>query len=78
MKKPPAPIRKPLTAADLDRAQCSAPGCTHEDHTYLFLHNRCHPRAGSNVAYNMITKTLTVRCRHCERFSAEIAVAHGP
>lgn len=71
MSMPPMP----QTRYDLDRAQCGTPGCTHEDHSEMFLHSACHPRAGHRVSYHLITGTLEIRCRICHQLAAEIAVA---
>jgi hypothetical protein len=64
-----------LTRTQLDRAQCSTPGCTHEDHREMFLHAKCHLDAGLTVAYNLATGSMLLRCIECGRPIAEVAVA---
>jgi hypothetical protein len=62
-----------LTRKELDEATCQSPGCTHQDHGPLHLHSRCHPSAGTRVAYAQ--GILTIRCRKCEAFIAQVLVA---
>jgi hypothetical protein len=64
------------TREDMDRAGCGNPTCTH-DHTVLFLHAACHPRAGLDVAYDKRTGRLTVSCRTCDKVVDVIAVARS-
>jgi len=65
-----------LTRAILDPMQCQHPDCTHEDHgTVFYLHAQCHPPAGSRVSYDSSTGILAVRCRQCDKLTAEIKVA---
>lgn len=67
-----------LTREQLDDMQCGTPGCKHE-HEFgdpLFLHSRCHPKAGTRVHYQH--GELVIECRQCERHVATIAVAHRP
>lgn len=64
-----------LTRHDLDRARCAMPGCQHEDHRELYLHARCHPRAGTIARYDMVKGSITILCHKCEKLVAEIAVA---
>lgn len=72
------PIIKPplggLTAHQLDRQRCEAPGCK-EDHGALFLNARCHTGQGMEVEY--CSGVLTVRCNVCKAHVARIAVASG-
>ena len=65
----------PLTRAVLDRAQCSVPGCTHEDHSQMFVHGSCHPRAGLVASYHLARGSLALYCKQCSKLVAEIAVA---
>jgi hypothetical protein len=65
---------KPLTRAKLDSMGCGMPDCGH-DHTVLYLHSRCHPASGVSAHYDKRTGTLTINCRSCKTFIAEIAVA---
>lgn len=70
-------MQKPLTRVELDRAQCATPGCTHEDHSELFLHARCHMNAGLQVSYSLVTGTLKIACLTCDTPIAVVAVAAG-
>jgi hypothetical protein len=63
------------TRKELDRAVCADPDCKHRDHEELYLHPACHPSAGTRCSYNRTTGTLTIRCRQCQAFVTEIAVA---
>ena len=64
----------PLNRSQLDGQKCSVPGCTHEDHRLLYLHGRCHPGAGNEVAYDMVQGAIIIRCKRCKELVAEIAV----
>lgn len=69
-------MTKPLTANELNGLTCGAPGCTHNDHeSGMFLHSRCHPKAGTEVEYR--NGVLYVRCNTCKKTTANIAVALG-
>jgi hypothetical protein len=68
-------MRAPLTQAVLKDAQCDTPGCDHSDHSRLWLHAQCHPRAGLAVVYDRATGVVTVECRKCTKLVAELAVA---
>jgi hypothetical protein len=63
-----------LTRAVLDQTGCSEPNCNH-DHTVLFLHSRCHPKAGVDVSYDKRSGSLKMRCIKCEAPMGEILVA---
>lgn len=63
-----------LTQVQLDRGGCGTLNCGH-DHTILWLHAACHPRAGLAVAYDKSTGRLAVGCKQCKNPVAEIAVA---
>jgi hypothetical protein len=65
---------KPLTRHDLDPQGCGIPDCGH-DHSILWLHSRCHPSAGVRARYIKKTGVLTICCRSCENWIADIAVA---
>jgi hypothetical protein len=59
-----------LTRTDLDLAVCSSPDCGHEPSGHgIFLHGRCHPKAGSRVSY--ANGVVTVACRTCKRLVVE-------
>lgn len=64
----------PLTREKLDQAGCGTPNCQH-DHTVLFLNSRCHPRGGTESSYDKRTGTITVKCKICKAFIAEVLVA---
>lgn len=66
----------PLTRKELNAVQCHVPNCTHGRHdSLLFLHSRCHLNAGSEVAYDPSTGTLTVKCKTCKKLVCVIEVA---
>ncbi len=70
-------MAEPLTMVDLRGLQCQVPGCLH-DHgpgAPLFLHGRCHPRAGAEV--ELRAGVVYVRCKVCKRFIADIKVAES-
>ena len=71
-------MKTPLTKIGLDliaAGGCSTPGCKHEDHGTLFLHQRCHPGAKIEVSYTIRTGVIRVACVACQRSIAEIKVA---
>lgn len=52
-----------LTQADLvgmARKGCQTPGCTHDDHDNIFLHQRCHSSRGMRVL--LFREELDIRC----------------
>lgn len=62
---------------DLDDAAlqgCGAPGCTHSTHTF-YIHARCHPRSGVDVAYTHDTGLLHITCRECGQTIVKVKVA---
>jgi|SRR5581483_3925251 len=65
---------EPLTRAKLHREGCGTPNCGH-DHSVLYFHARCHPHYGVDVSYSKITANLTIKCKKCGAFVAEVAVA---
>ena len=62
-----------LSRVELDKAQCTVPGCSHQDHDSLFLNARCHPRQGTEVEYR--EGILYIRCQVCKEMVTEILVA---
>lgn len=68
-------IQPPLTQRDLDNAACGMPGCTHEDHSEVWLHGRCHMSAGTCVMYRRGTGVIVISCRQCGAFINAIEVA---
>ena len=68
---------KPLTIEELEaavRGGCHTPGCEH-DHSTLFLHGRCHPKANVQASYTAGAGLLCVECAECGKLIAEIKVA---
>jgi hypothetical protein len=64
-----------ITTKVLDAMQCEAPGCSHEDHEFLFVHPRCHPRQRSvQVRYSLTGKCLDLYCPVCDKFIVSISV----
>jgi len=54
---------------------CSTPGCKHEDHGTLYLHQRCHPKAWLEASYTKGTGILRLSCSQCQKTIEEIKVA---
>jgi len=54
---------------------CSVPGCTDKHHDEIFLHQRCHPRAGLDVRYGKGSGVVNIICRECKRPVLDISVA---
>jgi len=65
---------KALTRADLDPSGCSEANCTH-DHSRLWFHSTCHPRAALHACYKKADGVIEFRCFGCEALVAEIQVA---
>jgi len=63
-----------LSREQLDVAGCSEPNCGH-DHTVLFLHSVCHPKAGTRASYDKRTGLLAVACNRCLKLVAQVKVA---
>jgi hypothetical protein len=64
---------KVVTKKDLDASGCGVPDCGH-DHSVLYLHPRCHLRAGTRVRYEKATGLLVVECVRCGREVTRIAL----
>jgi hypothetical protein len=67
----------PLNRSILDTGLCSDPDCNH-DHSVLYLHPRCHPRAGVEARYVKATGLLEILCKTCGAPVCRIEVAAGP
>jgi hypothetical protein len=67
-----------LTRAELDRAQCAVPGCTHRDHPVMFLNQRCHTGVGVQAIYLRGPGVLVIQCRRCEALVVNVAIADNP
>jgi hypothetical protein len=52
---------------------CVVPNCRH-DHSVLYLHGACHPKARLNVRYD--SGTVICECAICREMIAVIAVAN--
>ena len=66
-----------LTRDDLDRMAargCDMPGCDHADHEEIYLHARCHLRAGTRVSYRRGSGLLRIACRQCRQEIATVLV----
>jgi len=61
-----------LTRKQLDQAECD--DCDDPDYE-LYLHGRCHPSAGTRASYDKRTGVLTISCRQCRRFIADLKIA---
>jgi len=69
---------KPCSITQLEQmlAQgCAVPGCTDKHHDELYLHQRCHPRAGLGVRYGKGTGVVNIICRECKQPVLDISVA---
>jgi hypothetical protein len=64
----------PLTCDLLANAGCDTPNCNH-DHSSLFVHPMCHPRAGLNAIYVKARKVLVLQCAQCEKVVTDFAIA---
>lgn len=64
------------TRVDLDPLGCSTPNCGH-DHSVLYFHPACHPKAYPETRYDKRTGTIIVSCSKCKRQVVEILVASG-
>lgn len=64
----------PLSRKQLDVAGCGEPNCTH-DHTHIYLHAVCHPKAGTWARYDKPTGFLTIECKRCNKLVAQVKVA---
>jgi hypothetical protein len=70
-----AEMPPPLTCAELNVLGCSDPNCAHDDHSMLYLHQRCCEDAGSWASFDKHTGVLTLECRECKKPFAKILVA---
>ena len=68
------PMQPPVTREQLDRQQCTMPGCDHKAHAGapLFLHSKCHPGRGVQAEYAV--GVLTIRCKACNAFVVAVEV----
>jgi hypothetical protein len=64
-----------LTQRQLDDMQCANPDCAHEHDPTLYLTQRCHPGAGTQVSYSRENGTLRVECAVCRKRIALVLVA---
>jgi hypothetical protein len=64
-----------LFREEMDQAGCEVPGCSHEQHSVLYLHSLCHPSAGTRAFYRRGTGLLELQCRVCRREVATVVVA---
>jgi hypothetical protein len=72
-----ATLPPPVTQLDLDPMGCGTPDCGH-DHSILFMHAQCHPKAGLEVAYHKALGALICRCNACKGEVSRVAVAAEP
>jgi len=56
------------------RGGCQSPDCDHKHHSNdpMFLHPRCHPKAGTWVSVNAETRTIRVACAACRKLVVEV------
>lgn len=68
---------KILAVHDLEKMVeqgCMMPGCTHTEHTEVFLTQRCHPGAGLSVRYEKASGVLNLYCKRCDHPVANVSV----
>lgn len=67
-----------MTTELLDRwvaGGCQNPDCkNHTADDPLFVHARCHPRAGVDVSYQYGSGVLKVACRECHKNVMQVSV----
>lgn len=66
-----------LTRIDLDLMAahgCETPGCSHETHSRIYFHGRCHPDEPTWAFYDASTGEVTVECAVCRKAIATIVV----
>ena len=51
---------------------CEAPGCTHAHDGPMYLHARCHPKAGTWVGIVLPKRLLRVECAQCHKLVVEV------
>ena len=68
------PLPNGLTIAELEGSVC-AWGEDNCDNSTIFLHGKCHPKAGADVSYTKGEGKLVVKCAECKALIAEVAVA---
>jgi ribosomal protein L31 len=61
------------TRADLDKAGCGMAMC-HHDHSVLYLHSRCHIKAGVLAHFHPDAGTVMLQCAECKKRVSEISV----
>jgi hypothetical protein len=58
----------------LNQQGCAVPDCGH-DHSILYFHARCHPKAGVEAAYEKASRTLTIKCNQCRKLVVQLVIA---
>jgi len=67
---------RPLTRPELDAQGCGIPYCGH-DHSTLYFHSQCHPKAGLEASYIKATGELVLNCQQCHKFVTRLLIAPG-
>ncbi len=65
-----------LTRVVLDKMGCATPFCGH-DHSILYLHAQCHPRAKLDARYVKDDGVLILTCAVCQKETARVAVENA-
>jgi hypothetical protein len=71
-----AASRRPLHVQDLAHVRCQNPDCAGGDHP-IYIEPTCHPKAGTDIAFDKDRLVLLVQCHQCKEPICEIAVATG-
>ena len=69
---------KAMAVADLEQMieqGCGVPGCTHKEHTEIFLVQRCHPGAGVDASYTKGSGVVRILYHRCKQPVIVVAVA---
>ena len=63
-----------ISRKELNQLGCNVPDCGH-DHSVLYIHSQCHPKAGCTVLYQRDNGLLVFTCGRCKKFICDILVA---
>jgi hypothetical protein len=63
-----------MTRRLLDPMGCATPNCGH-DHSVLYLHQACHPNAGTLAKYDKPSGSVIIECKRCKKLVVQVKVA---
>lgn len=69
---------KPFTVSQMEQMieqGCMIPGCDHKDHNEIWVHQRCHPRAGLEARYEKGSAVVNLVCHECKKPVLDVSVA---